>query len=112
MVTPITGLNASRARWRFTSASTPCTSCCSPTRDSLVPERMRHSSWLAGLALATVLAHTAFAQEQTVPRRIVLLHATELLQPGTVEQDGMTRQALTDALDQPLEFYSFSFDEV
>jgi hypothetical protein len=44
--------------------------------------------------------------------RVLLLHPTDLLMPGTVDVDRLTRDSLSAALDQPLEFYSQGFDEV
>jgi signal transduction histidine kinase len=45
------------------------------------------------------------------PLRILLLHPTDLLMPSTVEQDRITRKALSAALARPLEFYSQGSDE-
>jgi signal transduction histidine kinase len=66
------------------------------------------------LFLAFVLAllpASAVAQAGKAPR-ILLIHATDLLVPSTVEQDSITRKALTDAMQAPLEFYSIGFDEL
>jgi signal transduction histidine kinase len=65
------------------------------------------------VALAMALAAAAApAQDLAKPAlRILLLHPTELLLPGSVEQDAITRKALTDALPPPLEFYSMGFDD-
>jgi hypothetical protein len=53
------------------------------------------------------------AQELAKPAlRILLLHPSDLLLPGTIEQDAITRKALSDALPPPLEFYSVGFDDL
>lgn len=54
-----------------------------------------------------------FSQELARPApRILLLHPSDLLLPGTIEQDAITRKALSDALPPPLEFYSVGFDDL
>ena len=63
------------------------------------------------ICAAALLTPAALAQESSKAKRILLLHPTELLLPGAVEQDAITRKALDDALPMPLEFYSFGFDE-
>ena len=80
-----------------------------------MPDYLRRDLRLAGVilaAMAALLPAMTVAQEELKARRILLLHPTELLLPGAVEQDALTRKALTDALPAPLEFYSFGFDEV
>jgi signal transduction histidine kinase len=52
------------------------------------------------------------AAAATAPLRILLLHPTDLLMPGTVAEDQLTRKALSETLKQPLEFYSEGFDEL
>ncbi len=73
------------------------------------------ASRLRQLALAVAIALIAGpvpAKEARPALRILLLHPTELLLPGAVEADAITRKALTDALPAPLEFYSVGFDEL
>jgi signal transduction histidine kinase len=66
-----------------------------------------------GAIFASVIAvwPNMAADAATEPTRVLLLHPTDLLTPGTVEQDAITRKALTEALPQHLEFYSEGFDE-
>jgi signal transduction histidine kinase len=66
---------------------------------------------LCAIMLA-VLPAFAIAQAAAKTPRILLIHATDLLVPSTVEQDRLTRNALNDALKVPLEFYSIGFDEL
>jgi signal transduction histidine kinase len=67
----------------------------------------------AGLAIAAALcASSAFAQTAPKTPRILLLHATDLLAPSTIEQDAISRKAITRAWPAPVEFYSVGFDEI
>jgi signal transduction histidine kinase len=59
-----------------------------------------------------VLPASVMAQVAGKAPRILLIHATDLLVPSTVEQDAITRKALTDSMQVPLEFYSIGFDEL
>src|SRR5215204_889994 len=115
MAGPTIGRSASRARSRSILASMRCTSCCSRIRALRVPDCLRRRPLLASAICAMAAALiplTSSGQQASKARRILLLHPTELLLQGAVEQDALTRKALTDALPGPLEFYSFGFDEV
>lgn len=67
----------------------------------------------AVLAIAVLMGPSiAFAQSPTKAPRILLMHATDLLAPSTVEQDAITRKAIAKAWPTPVEFYSVGFDEL
>jgi signal transduction histidine kinase len=71
------------------------------------------SRFWALLAVAIVLAPSpALAQSATKAPRILLMHATDLLTPSTIEQDAITRKAISEAWPTPVEFYSVGFDEI
>jgi signal transduction histidine kinase len=67
----------------------------------------------AVLAMAIALVPSiACAQSATRAPRVLLMHATDLLAPSTVEQDAITRKAITESWRAPVEFYSVGFDEI
>lgn len=52
------------------------------------------------------------AQVASKAPRVLLMHATDLLAPSTIEQDAISRKAIGDAWPTPVEFYSVGFDEI
>jgi signal transduction histidine kinase len=67
----------------------------------------------AVLAIAVVMVvSSAFAQSADKAPRILLMHATDLLAPSTVEQDAISRKAISRAWPTQVEFYSVGFDEI
>jgi len=68
-----------------------------------------------GFALVIAVAmgaSTAFAETAPKARRVLLMHATDLLAPSAIEQDAISRKAISEAIPTPIEFYSVGFDEI
>jgi len=55
---------------------------------------------------------SALAQQALKAKRVLLMHATDLLAPSTIEQDAISRKAISAATSAPVEFYSVGFDEL
>jgi signal transduction histidine kinase len=64
------------------------------------------------VAALAFCASPAFAESAPKVPRILLMHATDLLTPSTIEQDAITRKAISEAWPTPVEFYSVGFDEI
>jgi hypothetical protein len=62
--------------------------------------------------VAAIGSSTAFAEAAQKARRVLLMHATDLLAPSTIEQDAISRRAITGISPMPVEFYSVGFDEL
>ena len=64
---------------------------------------------IAAVAIGT---STAFAEDARKARRVLLMHATDLLAPSTIEQDAISRRVISEVSPMPVEFYSVGFDEL
>jgi hypothetical protein len=67
---------------------------------------------LAAMAFALAFGASAPVQAASKAPRVLLMHATDLLTPSTIEQDAITRKAISEAWPAPVEFYSVGFDEI
>jgi signal transduction histidine kinase len=66
------------------------------------------------VSLSTLMCSGSVANsvDETEPKRVLLLHRTDLLLPATVEQDQITRKAIAAAVPHRVEFHSEGFDIV
>ncbi len=69
-------------------------------------------SVLVSFATLMCSGSVAHALEEAEPKRVLLLHRSDLLLPATIEQDQITRKAIATAVPHRVEFHSEGFDIV